>query len=323
MKQIAHAILSAKIDLILNREVKDLTFSYNFAWANRSKILTRLVRTIIDEADIAALCQRLITIIDDATRINEDENTNPPPEINSDSWVDWAKGILESLKRLPQQFAETIIKAVRSYYMGMLSGISAVVTQISEFLRSQLESDGVLNLPDTISDTSSEIYLPLSLSLDEDKNGDFLPYLTLKNGTSHTDIWTLLEDGNYYKLEATTVSSEIGNVNNLSISTKIKLKIRFTDPGYSISSDISAIFISAGVSVPKGEFDQDIILTFNFNSIYNKANNEVSINKITHTTIDSIELERNDASNSNFLNIADSESNLEKGESMKIRAFIK
>jgi hypothetical protein len=322
-KKIAHAILSAKIDLILNRDIKDLTFNYNFAWVDRSKIITMLVDTIVKEADIAALCQNLITIIENATSGNDDDdNGETPPDITSDSWLDWAKGILKSLTELPQKLADVLIQTVRAYFVGTLSSLTAIVTQIRDFLEGQLGDRGVLNIPDELTNTSTEIYFPLSLNLDEDKDGNFLPYLTLKSSASQTDTWSILEDGNYYKLEATALSSEIGNVSGFTIPSKLKLKIRFTDPGYSISTGVSALFISAGVSTTKDEYDEDIELEFSFDSTYNKGKNQVDISNITFSNVNTILLQKNRVENNNLLNENLSTSVLTKGADTKIKAFI-
>ncbi|WP_052595208.1 hypothetical protein [Aureispira sp. CCB-QB1] len=322
MSQIGHAILSAKINLILNREIQDLTFNYNFAWADKTKIITKLIDTIIYEADIAALCERFIAIIENANNNEGEDSDDTPPPITSDSWLEWAKGILRSIRELPQKLADVLIQSIRDYYTGVLSSIAAIITQVRNFLERQLDDDGALNLPDSISNTTSKIYFPLSLCLDEDKNGDFLPYLTLKNGTTHTDVWFISVDENYYKLEATSLRSEIGNVNNNIVPSKLKVKIRFTDPGYSISSDIAAIFISTGVSVSKGEYDMDLELMFSFDSIYNKGTNQVKISNITFTDIENINLRKDGVINNNLLNTGRSSSSLEKGNNIKIKAFI-
>ncbi len=323
MSQIGHAILSAKINLILNREIKDLSFKYDFAWEDRTKIITKLIDTVLHEADIVRVYTNLITIIEDLTSKSGDENddTTPPP-IESDSWTEWAKGILKSIKELPEKLGDVIVQAARQLITGYLSNTAQAITMIRDFLETQLNSGGILNLPDALSNTLSEIYFPLSLSLDEDKNGNFLPYLTLKNGTTQTDVWSILKDENYYKLEATTLGLTVGNVNNYTVPSELKLKIRFTDPGYSISSDISAVFISAGVSSSKGEYDMDIELTFGFDSTYNKGSNLVEISNITFTNIRTITLGQGDVASGNLLNTGNSTSTLEKGNGTTIKAFI-
>lgn len=52
MSQIGHAILSAKIDLILNREVQFLTLQWNLIWRNRDNILQNLLAFLESQTSV-------------------------------------------------------------------------------------------------------------------------------------------------------------------------------------------------------------------------------------------------------------------------------
>lgn len=279
MTQISHAILRAKIDLILNREVQFLTLEWELNWRNRDNVMALLVDFAVDLIQIPDLIRRFGDFL-----------SREPATTNLSDYIEWFEinigaipGIGDISFSIPvlnmaQMLVDTIRATIGENIESLLDSLANIVDDAMDNARNMLR-DSLRGIGGNIDNSTISLSLPVKLGLGLGNNGKPFAFGFIDSTASSDSIYSIV-DRSPYELDCLSVyspiQSDVSSSKDKKVQSKVDLKFNFSNPGLGISVGLSALFVNAGGSIIISEKEVSLNLSSNLTSTF--TGNTVQIN---------------------------------------------
>jgi hypothetical protein len=283
MIQIGQAILRAKIDLILNREVQFLTLEWELRWRNRDNVMALLVDFAVDLIQIPELIRRFGDFL-----------SQEPVTTNLSDYIEWFEINLGTLPllgeisfsipvvNLARMFIDTIRATIGENIENLLDSLADIIDDALNNARIMLR-DSLRGIGGNIDNSTINLSLPVKLGLGLDSNGKPFAFGFIDSLASADSIYTFV-DRSPYELDCTSIyspiESDVSNSKDKKVQSKVDIKFNFNNPGVGISVGLSALFVNAGGSIVISEKEVSLDLSSNLTSTFTGNTVQVNLNNI-------------------------------------------
>lgn len=269
MSQIGHAILSAKIDLILNREVQFLTLDWELDWRNRDNVMGLLVDFAVDLIQIPELIRRFGDFLSEEPEANDLSDYVEWFEINLGTLpvlgeISFSIPVVNFARMLVDTIRATIGENLENLLDSLAEIVEDAISNARNLLRNSLTGIGGI-----IDNSTITLSLPVKLGLGLGNDGKPFAFGFI-DPTASTDSVYSFVNSSPYALDCMSVyspvESNVSNSKDKKVHSKVDVKFNFTNPGVGISIGLSAMFISAGGSIIVSEKKVSLDLSSNLTS---------------------------------------------------------
>ena len=287
--QIKAAILKAKIDIILNREVKYLNLEWTFDWRTRDNVMAELVDFALDQIQIPDLIRRFGDFLS-----NEEEIAD-----NLTDYIEWFEISLGTIPYVGEisfsvplvNFARMLIDTIRAT---IGENIEALLDSLADIIESAIDgarellTESLADIGGEIPDSTINLSLPVKLGLGLDSNGKPFAYSFVDPDATPEGVYSIIDESPY-ELDCidlyNTIESNIESSKNKKVNSNLKVKFEFNNPGIGLSTDISALFISTGGSIMINEKEVSLLLPLELISEHNGTNVDIRLGGIPNFTL--------------------------------------
>jgi hypothetical protein len=287
MKQIGHAIVSTKIDLILNREVQFLTLGWRLDWRNRDNVMALLVDFAVDLIQIPELIRRFGDFL-----------SQEPEATDISDYIEWFEinlGTLPVLGKisfsipilnLAQMLVDTIRTTIGENIESLLDSLADIVDNAINNARNMLR-ESLSRIGGGIDASTISLSLPIKLGLGLGSNGKPFAFGFIDSAASPDNIYSFA-DRSPYQLDCTSIyshiESDVSSSKDKKVQSKVDIKFNFNNPGVGISIGLSALFVSAGGSIMISEKEVSLDLSSNLTSTFTGNTVQVNLDNIPSFT---------------------------------------
>lgn len=294
MDQISYAILDAKIDLILNRETQFLKLSWTLEWRPRNSMIDQLVEFALNQIQIPELIRNFGDFLS-----NEDAIANDLSE-----YIEWFEINLGTLPLLGEisfsipvvNFARMLIDAIRATIGDNIEAFLDSIADITERAIANaraLLQDFFADMGGDLNPSTITLEIPIKLGLGLSNTGKPFAFGFIDPAINASSIYSIVDtspyefncEDIYSSIESSTDHSKDKKINSLA-----KITFEFINPGISLSTDISAMFISTGGSIMIAEKEVTSMLSLHLTSAFVGNSVEVTVNNISTFTNIQMEL---------------------------------